>query len=177
MPTRRTTEEQRHKLKAAVRRQIGLLGGVDAVEELSRVRHQMHSNYAGIGEDQRDFHMPIDIVMDLSLEAIHAGGRPEILDELADHCGFNLCRKKHLRTDASPKELTADFLVHGSELNRDMVLAMADQVISTEEHALLRPQAVALRQLVDDIIHALDAGVQQSAAQEQSAQKIVEIKR
>lgn len=83
---RKTTGELRSALKAAVRRVLTLSGGGDSVQYATRVKAPALSRYGSTHDEHADNHCPIDVAMDLDLEA----GQPVILAAMAKAQGYEL---------------------------------------------------------------------------------------
>lgn len=83
---RKTTTEMRAALKSAVRRVVSLAGGGDSVQYATRVKAPALSRYGSTGDEHVDNHCPIDVALDLDLEA----GQAVILGALAKAQGFEL---------------------------------------------------------------------------------------
>lgn len=83
---RKTTGPVRQALKAAVRRALILAGGGDSVQYATRVKAPALSRYASSQEEHQENHCPIDVALDLDLEA----GQPVITTLMARAQGYDL---------------------------------------------------------------------------------------
>lgn len=83
---RKTTGDDRLSLKAAVRRALALAGGGESVQHATRVDNSSLSRYGSVSEEHQKNHCPIDVALDLDLEA----GRPVIVEVMARRLGCEL---------------------------------------------------------------------------------------
>ncbi|KQT70578.1 MULTISPECIES: hypothetical protein [unclassified Aureimonas] len=87
---RKSTGAMRLAIKAAVRRALTLAGGGESVQHATRVNGASLSRYASANPDHELNHAPIDVVLDLDLEA----GQPVILAAFADAQGYDIVRRE-----------------------------------------------------------------------------------
>ncbi|WP_158876986.1 phage regulatory CII family protein [Antarcticirhabdus aurantiaca] len=83
---RKSTGDDRLALKASVRRSITLAGGGDSVQHATRVDATSLSRYGSANIEQQKTHCPIDVALDLDLEA----GAPVITTAMARAQNYEL---------------------------------------------------------------------------------------
>lgn len=69
MSFRPTTDHDRAKLKSSVRRLLRSIGGQDEAACATRVGQQTLSKYASRSASHENDHMPIDVLMDLTMDS------------------------------------------------------------------------------------------------------------
>lgn len=83
---RPSSDVEHRALKSAVRRALRLAGNAVSFAECTRVSKSAIGRYGSTGADDAEFHMPIDVALDLDREA----GLPVVTGALAQSLGFRL---------------------------------------------------------------------------------------
>lgn len=156
MDLRKSTGAMRLAMKAAVRRAIDLAGGGRSVEQATRVDHTMLSRYANPNVPEQ--HCPIDVAMDLDLEA----GSDVILTAWADARGYDLVRREPVAASNAPWCMKiADMVAQDGRTVGALLQAVADGHISPADARCILPEIERdmeiLRQAKDRVI--AEAGV------------------
>ncbi|MEO9670095.1 MULTISPECIES: phage regulatory CII family protein [Alphaproteobacteria] len=134
---RQTTDEQRRLLKLATRRAVKLGGGQEAVAAITRVTPQTINDYTN-SQNQRhnDTFVPLDVLMDLILDAADEAGRVSpILEEICRQSGGSFVPlPKAQRTSAPWHQELSCAVKEGGEAAAKICSALADDgQVSAEE--------------------------------------------
>ncbi len=138
MDLRKSTGQMRLAIKAAVRRAIEMAGGGRSVEHVTRVSHSVLSRYASASAEHAESHCPIDVAMDLDLEA---GGDP-ILRAWADARGYELTAREPVvvATDAPWCMKISDMVAQDGRVLSSLLSAISDGDISPADARCILPE-------------------------------------
>lgn len=79
---RPSNEHQRAALKRASAHQVRQAGGQEAAAALTRVGRQTVQTYCSAAADHADVYMPLDVLLDLTLDAVARDEAPVLLREI-----------------------------------------------------------------------------------------------
>lgn len=79
---RPSNEHQRAALKRASAHQVRQAGGQEAAAALTRVGRQTVQTYCSAAADHADVYMPLDVLLDLTLDAVTRDEAPVLLREI-----------------------------------------------------------------------------------------------
>ncbi|NBN78700.1 hypothetical protein GWI72_10520 [Microvirga tunisiensis] len=84
---RPSNEHQRAALKRASAHQVRCAGGQEAAAALTRVGRQTVQTYCSAAPDHADVYMPLDVMLDLTLDAVARDEPPLLLREICALAG------------------------------------------------------------------------------------------
>lgn len=153
---RKSTGPMRLAIKSAVRRAILMAGGGESVQHSTRVKAAALCRYGLPGDEHADNHCPLDVALDLDLEA----GTPVILSALAEAHGYKLEKiDPQASEDASWIERMGRMGSHLGEIFTAIGDALKDGKIDRIEAAVI----VGIIDKTMDLLRALKERVQAEA--------------
>lgn len=84
---RPSNDHQRDALKRATSHQVRQAGGQEAAAALTRVGRQTVQTYCSASADHGDVYMPLDVLLDLTLDAVARDEEPVLLREICALAG------------------------------------------------------------------------------------------
>ncbi|WP_020178064.1 phage regulatory CII family protein [Methylopila sp. M107] len=146
---RQLSRNEYDALKAATKRLITLVGGLEAAARITRVGHQQLSRYQS--REHADQFMPIDIVADLEAEA----GEAVVTKVLADLANCNVTSRDEGETEPLGRHL-ARIAKENADLVAALAIAMSDGKLDDTERATLRAELHAAMDALNRLFGALD---------------------
>ena len=143
-------------LKRAVGVSYSMAGGVTLVEFLTRVKSPVLSKYASNSEENAKIFMPIDIAMDVD----RAANQPVILQQMADHLGYDLVPKgEGIHT---PRRIvdadSIDLMTEAMDVINRIQLARADGKICRNDEKRILEKIAQLEKKLDELKLNLSEG-------------------
>ncbi len=143
-------------LKRAVEVAYSMAGGVTLVELLTRVKSPVLSKYASNSEENAKIFIPVDVAMDVD----RAAGQPVILQQMADHLGYDLVPKgEGIHT---PRRIvdgdSIDVMSEAMDLVRALQSARADGKICNNDRKRILEEVAQLEKELDELKLNLSEG-------------------
>jgi hypothetical protein len=156
-------------IKAAFDADVDRLGGVVVAASKSRVGQALISRYSSISDQNITTHVPVDVLLDITMEIVRRGGAPETLQVLADLAGFKLVPRESAEAEGDDLiRHLADTTRAQTKLSTTIADALADGRIDSRERQAIDAAAAAeekeLAELRNDLRPATITPIRGSAA-------------